>query len=183
VSATYDYVCDVRWSPTNPAVFCTITSGGMLTLWDLSRSTLEPQDYFNVLKDSSSATTGGASNLALNKVTWSLDGGSLYVGDTRGSVKLISVRETSARARAGDDARYKRNKAFNTIERFGLHSHLHLFLYFFFFCYFRRVEMALISSNTRAADTESSKVVGGLGISPISSFDASSTAVDLEGDE
>ena len=43
--------------------------------------------------------------------------------------------------------------------------------------------MALISSNTRAADTESSKVVGGLGISPISSFDASSTAVDLEGDE
>ena len=73
--------------------------------------------------------------------------------------------------------------AFNAIKRFGLYSHLHLFLYLFF-CYFRRVEMALISSNTRAADIESSKVVGGLGISPISSFDAaSSTAVDLEGDE
>jgi WD40 repeat protein len=105
VSATYDYVCDVRWSPTNPAVFCTITSGGVLTLWDLSKSTLESQDYFNVLKDSASSVPPGAGSLALNKVAWSLDGSSIYVGDTRGSVRHISVRETSARPRPGDDAR------------------------------------------------------------------------------
>lgn len=105
VSVTYDYVCDVRWSPTNPAVFCTITSGGMLTLWDLSKSTLEAQDYFNVLKDSPSSASSGASSIALNKLAWSLDGSSLYVGDTRGSVRHISVKETSARPRPGDDAR------------------------------------------------------------------------------
>lgn len=47
---SYDYVCDTQWSPVNPAIFVTITSGGTLSLWNLAKSTMEPVDTFTVLQ-------------------------------------------------------------------------------------------------------------------------------------
>jgi hypothetical protein len=35
---TYDYVSDVKWCPTHPAVFSSVTSGGDLYLWNLTQS-------------------------------------------------------------------------------------------------------------------------------------------------
>lgn len=102
VSPTYDYVCDVKWSPVNSALFTTITSGGMLTLWDLSKSILEPQDSLHILKDSSSSSQG---LYALNKLAWSIDGMSIYVGDTKGCVQVLAVKEVCAKGRAGDAGR------------------------------------------------------------------------------
>ncbi len=132
VSPSYDYICDVQWSPVNPTLFSTITSGGILTLWDLSKSTLEAQDSFHILKDQSPmATTSNSNNnnnnnnnnnsvssgivdinhgldghlCALNKLVWSVDGNSLYVGDTKGNVRQIAVKESAARSRPGDEGR------------------------------------------------------------------------------
>ena len=102
VSPTYDYVCDVKWSPVNSSLFATITSGGMLTLWDLSRSVLEPQDSLHILKESYSSSQG---LYALNKLTWSIDGMSIHVGDTNGNVQMLSVKESCARGRPGDGGR------------------------------------------------------------------------------
>ena len=104
----------MQWSPVNASLFSTITSGGILTLWDLSKSTLEAQDSFNVLKDPSggrggdvnSGNNGNGGNLvALNKLVWSTDGLSLYVGDTKGNVRQIDVKESVAKAKPGDEGR------------------------------------------------------------------------------
>ncbi len=120
VAPSYDYVCDVQWSPANASLFSTITSGGVLSLWDLSKSTLEVQDSFNVLKDSPISSSGGANNdvkssssssnidgglNALNRLVWANDGLSLYVGDTRGNVRQIDVKESAAKPRPGDEGR------------------------------------------------------------------------------
>ncbi len=48
---SYDYVCDVQWSPVHPAVFVTVTSGGRIALWNLSKSSTEPVDSINVVND------------------------------------------------------------------------------------------------------------------------------------
>ena len=115
VAPSYDYVCDVQWSPVNPALFSTITSGGVLTLWDLSKSTLEAQDSFNILKGLPSSSSGNVNSgvdchsCALNKLVWSMDGLSLYVGDTRGGVRHIAVKESAARSRPGDEGRMQIN--------------------------------------------------------------------------
>ena len=117
VAPSYDYICDVQWSPTNPTLFSTITSGGVLTIWDLSKSILEAQDSFNILKDQSAITNNGNNGIsdmnsgidghlcALNKLVWSVDGLSLYVGDTKGSVRQIAIKESAARSRPGDEGR------------------------------------------------------------------------------
>jgi WD40 repeat protein len=52
VAPTYDYVCDVKWSPVNGSLFSTITSGGVLAIWDISRSIVEPQDSMDILNES-----------------------------------------------------------------------------------------------------------------------------------
>lgn len=124
MSSTYDYVCDVQWSPTHPALFCTVSSGGTLTLWDLSKSILEPQDSIDILaEDDSKGSQGAAASAspspspgciaALNKLTWAGDGLRVYVGDTAGTVHIVLVKETCTRARQGD-------------ERYIIHPPLHL---------------------------------------------------------
>jgi hypothetical protein len=105
VAPSYDYVCGVQWSPVHASLFSTITSGGVLTLWDLSKSTLEAQDSFNIFKDQPGIGGGEEGLAALNKLVWSVDGLSLYVGDTRGSIRQIAVKEACARSRPGDEGR------------------------------------------------------------------------------
>jgi dynein intermediate chain len=93
---TYDYVCDVAWSPTHPAVFATICTSGSLFLWNLSKSTSEPWESLSL--------RGGRG--ALNKLTWSRDGRLLLVGDCAGSVCVVTL-STPIVPEGGDEGRFE----------------------------------------------------------------------------
>lgn len=70
-SSSYDYVCDVQWSLINPAVFVTLTSGGKVSLWNLSRSTSEPVDVL-IIDTSKSVNLSTSTSLSSSSVVSSV---------------------------------------------------------------------------------------------------------------
>jgi len=108
---TYDYVCDVQWSPTHPALFSTITSGGILSLWNLCKSTVEPLDSMTITNEptvsDSLKTAITTPSAALNRAVWSLDGRRIMAGDAKGTVHMVSIAETTAKAKVGDESRFE----------------------------------------------------------------------------
>jgi dynein intermediate chain len=118
----YDYVCDVEWSPANFAIFSTITSGGRLTLWNVSKSTTSPLDEIMITQDASkndtdkkSATAvatsvaGGrkSANAALTKSVWSKDGLSILVGDSVGKVHCITINKSQVESSTAEEEQFE----------------------------------------------------------------------------
>lgn len=108
-SETYDYICDVQWCPTHPALFCTVSSGGSLSLWDLSKpNNSEPVETVrSVFRDGVEETTGGPAVGALSKIAWSRDGHTLLVGDARGGVRIVTVKDSVTKFSPSDESRYQ----------------------------------------------------------------------------
>jgi len=72
LSHSYDYMCDVQWSPVNPSIFATASSNGSLGIWNLATSLDEPLTGSDgIVVD---AAEGGGIARGLNKLQWSLDG-------------------------------------------------------------------------------------------------------------
>jgi dynein intermediate chain len=91
---TYEYVSDVKWSPSHPTLFGTTDSGGELALWNLSQSVQEPVvPAFKV------------SSHGLTKLAWKSDSRHILVGDTAGIVSLVSVPDEISKPR-GDEERF-----------------------------------------------------------------------------
>ncbi|CAF0703857.1 unnamed protein product [Brachionus calyciflorus] len=86
-----DYVYDVQWSPTNPALFVCADGTGRLDLWNLNNDAEVP---------TASIMVDGAP--ALNKIRWSQNGHQLAVGDDQGKINLFDVNELYANPRADD---------------------------------------------------------------------------------
>ncbi|KAG5265004.1 hypothetical protein AALO_G00260390 [Alosa alosa] len=91
-----DYVYDVTWSPTHPAVFAAVDGMGRLDLWNLNNDTEVP---------TASVTVEGAP--ALNQVRWASGGKEVAVGDSEGRVWIYDVGETAA-PHSEDWARFAR---------------------------------------------------------------------------
>lgn len=120
---SYDYVCDAKWSPINPSVFCTITSGGKLSLWNLSKSTTEAVDTIAVIRQNEGASMAEAASnknkaqnnnsnnkdatIALNKMVWSKDGMFIIIGDSTGTVHFVTVQPAFATLQAADEGRFE----------------------------------------------------------------------------
>ena len=111
---TYDYICGVQWSPVNAPVFSTITSGGAVSLWNLSKSVIEPADTLFIHKNASgvpglsnanSGAKGG--HAALNKFAWLRDGRKMVAGDAAGCLHLISVQDSAALVKPGDETKFE----------------------------------------------------------------------------
>ncbi|XP_051997324.1 cytoplasmic dynein 1 intermediate chain 2-like isoform X2 [Xyrauchen texanus] len=77
-----DYVYDVMWSPTHPALFACVDGIGHLDLWNLNNETEVP---------TASVTVEG--NPALNRVRWAHSGREVAVGDSEGQVHIYDVGE------------------------------------------------------------------------------------------
>jgi dynein intermediate chain len=92
-----DYVYDVAWSPTNPALFACVDGTGRLDLWNLINDTEVP---------TASLLVDGAP--ALNKVRWHQSGHQVAVGDDQGKIILYDLNESYANARADDWTRLVR---------------------------------------------------------------------------
>ena len=128
-----DYIVDTRWSPSNPCAFAAVSSNGLLALWNLGRSASKPlesvqlpqlaqahtlrqkevqgqgQEKINGKEMSAaqpSALAPAPAAGALNKLAWSKDGRTLLVGDSAGTVHVLSVSDIAA-LDEGDEGRFE----------------------------------------------------------------------------
>lgn len=77
-----DYVYDVAWSPTHPALFAAVDDSGRLDLWNLNQDTEVP---------TASVVVDGCP--ALNRVSWTPSGLHVTVGDDTGKIWVYDVAE------------------------------------------------------------------------------------------
>uniref|UniRef100_A0A8C2NJH0 Cytoplasmic dynein 1 intermediate chain 2 n=1 Tax=Capra hircus TaxID=9925 RepID=A0A8C2NJH0_CAPHI len=82
-----DYVYDVMWSPTHPALFACVDGMGRLDLWNLNNDTEVPTASISV-----------EGNPALNRVRWTHSGREIAVGDSEGQIVIYDVGEPLATA-------------------------------------------------------------------------------------
>ncbi|KAJ3591769.1 hypothetical protein NHX12_006901 [Muraenolepis orangiensis] len=95
-----DYVYDVMWSPTHPALFACVDGVGHLDLWNLNSDTEVP---------TASCTVEGSP--ALNRVRWAPSGREIAVGDSDGQVLVYEVGEQIASPRSDEWTRFVRTLA------------------------------------------------------------------------
>ncbi|XP_061827610.2 dynein, cytoplasmic 1, intermediate chain 2a isoform X3 [Nerophis lumbriciformis] len=95
-----DYVYDVMWSPTHPALFACVDGVGHLDLWNLNDDTEVP---------TASVTVDG--NPALNRIRWAQSGREIAVGDSDGQVLVYEVGEQIAAPRNDEWSRFVRTLA------------------------------------------------------------------------
>lgn len=82
IDAFEDYVYDVRWHPTHPAVFASVDGEGHVDLWNLNRDVESP---------ATRCENPNRSGLAVNRCHWSLDGRRLITGDSDGGIGVYTV--------------------------------------------------------------------------------------------
>ncbi|XP_056315366.1 dynein, cytoplasmic 1, intermediate chain 2a isoform X4 [Danio aesculapii] len=92
-----DYVYDVMWSPTHPALFACVDGVGHLDLWNLNNETEVP---------AASVTVEG--NPALNRVRWAHSGREVAVGDSEGQLHIYDVGEQISVPRQDEWTRFVR---------------------------------------------------------------------------
>ncbi|KFM68344.1 Cytoplasmic dynein 1 intermediate chain 2, partial [Stegodyphus mimosarum] len=90
-----DYVCDVAWSPTHPAVFACVDGMGRLDIWNLNNDTELP--IVSAMADG---------NPALNRVIWTPSGHQVAVGDDLGKVYIYDVGEQLSIPKNDDWSRF-----------------------------------------------------------------------------
>ncbi|XP_055726535.1 dynein, cytoplasmic 1, intermediate chain 2a isoform X2 [Salvelinus fontinalis] len=95
-----DYVYDVMWSPTHPALFACVDGVGHLDLWNLNNDTEVP-----------TASTTVEGNPALNRVCWAHSGKEIAVGDSDGQILVYDVGEQIAVPRNDEWTRFVRTLA------------------------------------------------------------------------
>ncbi|TFJ82870.1 hypothetical protein NSK_005823 [Nannochloropsis salina CCMP1776] len=130
----YDYVNDVAWCPSHPCIFASVSSGGLLGLWNLNHSSeapflpLFPVTGYVAEKSASPTPTRGLSApagssqignrslfppsippssppVALTRLAWTGDGKRLAVGDTSGRIHVLRMAEELIRPRKDEDMR------------------------------------------------------------------------------
>ncbi|XP_043491283.1 cytoplasmic dynein 1 intermediate chain-like isoform X7 [Polistes fuscatus] len=113
-----DYVYDVAWSPTHPALFAAVDDSGRLDLWNLNQDTEVP---------AASVIVDG--NPALNRVSWTPSGLHVTVGDDTGKIWVYDVAEHLAYPRSDEWNKFlytqqdlKNNKADEELDRLNLNS-------------------------------------------------------------
>ncbi|XP_049694699.1 cytoplasmic dynein 1 intermediate chain isoform X18 [Helicoverpa armigera] len=77
-----DYVVDVRWSPTHPALFAAADAAGRIDLWNLNRDTEVPV-----------ASIQAEGGVAFNRVSWTPSGTHITAGDDAGKIWVYELAE------------------------------------------------------------------------------------------
>ncbi|KAI7906125.1 WD40-repeat-containing domain protein [Cokeromyces recurvatus] len=80
-----DYIYDVKWSPTHPALFSTVDGTGQFDLWNLNADTEEPF-----------VSTQVGSGKALNKLAWDKEGKKIAIGSSDGHVYIYDIGEMAS---------------------------------------------------------------------------------------
>ncbi|XP_033224820.1 cytoplasmic dynein 1 intermediate chain isoform X4 [Belonocnema kinseyi] len=113
-----DYIYDVAWSPTHPALFAAVDDSGRLDLWNLNQDTEVP---------AASVIVDGCP--ALNRVSWMPSGFHVTVGDDTGRIWVYDVAEHLAHPRMDEWNKFlytqqdlKNNKADEELDKLNLSS-------------------------------------------------------------
>lgn len=111
LSHSYDYMCDVQWSPVHPSIFATASSNGSLGLWNLATSLDEPMTGSDGIFVNS--TSGGGGNTStgsssLNKIKWSQDGKRIAVA-TSDELHVLGMSEDVWKVKGDEEARMMNN--------------------------------------------------------------------------
>ncbi|CAG8594467.1 13016_t:CDS:10 [Dentiscutata erythropus] len=77
-----DYIYDVKWSPTNPALFGSVDGKGNFAVWNLNEDTEIP-----------AVNTQVGNGRALNKLQWDKEGRRVAIGSSDGRVHVYDVGE------------------------------------------------------------------------------------------
>jgi len=88
-----DYIYDVRWHPTHPAIFASVDGEGHVDLWNLNRDLESP-----VVR----CENPNQKRLALNRCYWSIDGRRLTTGDSEGTLSVYALDKNVAHPRNED---------------------------------------------------------------------------------
>ncbi|GMS81262.1 hypothetical protein PENTCL1PPCAC_3437, partial [Pristionchus entomophagus] len=99
LEAHVDYVYDVAWSPTHPAVFASVDTDGNLFLWNLNEDVEGPVARLRLTRGGGEGEEGAegagvAAPLVLRKLSWSANGAHLLVGGADGEVRMLDVHES-----------------------------------------------------------------------------------------
>jgi dynein intermediate chain len=97
----YDYICDVKWSPTNCSIFFTVSANGHLCFWNLGKSSTQPVEVLRIGKDQNDLMK----NAALNKGFWADDSSFVFLGDSFGAVHTVQVH-TSVFSNQNDGSKF-----------------------------------------------------------------------------
>jgi len=100
VSHSYDYMCDVQWSPTHPSLFATASSNGTMGLWNLASSLDEPISGSEGIVVEKHATSGRG----LNKLKWSSDGRRILVASAD-RVHVLNMSEEALRKKGDEETK------------------------------------------------------------------------------
>jgi dynein intermediate chain len=100
VSHSYDYMSDVKWSPTHPSLFATASSNGTVGLWNLATSFEVPITGQEGLVIEPDAMSGRG----LNKLKWSSDGRRMVVASAD-RVHVLGLTEDVARPKGDEDGK------------------------------------------------------------------------------
>ncbi|XP_041460776.1 cytoplasmic dynein 1 intermediate chain 2-like isoform X1 [Lytechinus variegatus] len=95
-----DYVYDVEWSPSHPALFAAVDGMGRVDLWNLNNDTEVP---------TASVTLDGQP--AANRVKWGHQGNQIAVGDAEGKIWIYDVGESLAMPRNDEWSKFVRTLA------------------------------------------------------------------------
>lgn len=100
VSHSYDYMSDVQWSPSHPALMATASSNGTIGLWNFALSLEEPISG----SDGIVVEPDGGSGRGLNKLKWSSDGRRMLVASAD-RVHALVLAEDVVRQKGDEDSR------------------------------------------------------------------------------
>ena len=82
-----DYIYDVAWSPTHPALFATVDGTGRLDLWNLNNDT----------EVSTASVSVDGPPAAFNRVSWTQSGLHVTAGDDAGNCHSYKNEEQRLR--------------------------------------------------------------------------------------
>ncbi|SPJ10614.1 cytoplasmic dynein intermediate chain, putative [Plasmodium sp. DRC-Itaito] len=101
-----DYIMDIKWSPTHPALFSTCSSNGKINLWNILYDT--ESSFYETSLDNSST----------NKLAWSHDGKRLIAADTQGYLTLWNASSEIYQPRFEDLNKFDEHMQTLKAERF-----------------------------------------------------------------
>ncbi|EST08840.1 WD40 repeat [Kalmanozyma brasiliensis GHG001] len=93
-----DYVYDVCWSPTHPAIFAQVDGTGRLDVFNLNMDTERPIASVTPASGGDGGQNGDGAGRALNKLAWSKTGRKVATGGSDGVVYVYEVKESLAMA-------------------------------------------------------------------------------------
>lgn len=91
-----DYVYDVSWSPTHPALFASVDGSGKLDIWNLNNDFELPSASYVI----------DNRTRALNRLKWSKNGLEIAVGDDHGQISIFELNENFVRSSPDETNRF-----------------------------------------------------------------------------